>query len=128
MSRRRVRRRLDDDAGIRRRNVRLGRDGDGRDLRRRLRVGRVDDPGIALAELDLRDDGPDVVLPRDDVRGIGHFEGRWIAGRLRKVRDDSQGIRRDGHVVAGGDDLQPTPGEIGRRRDPGGVVGRDDDG
>ena len=54
---------LHDDAGVGRRTLRLRRDRDRRDLRRRPGVGDVDDPGVALAELDLRHDGLHVRLP-----------------------------------------------------------------
>ena len=69
-----LRRRLDDDAAVGRGDVGVVGNGDGLDLVLALGVGDVDDPGVALAELDLADDPRDVVLLGGDVGGIGGLE------------------------------------------------------
>ena len=60
------------------------RDLDRPDAVRRRRVGGVDDGRIAFAELDLGDDRLDVLLLRDDVRGVAVGEAGRIAGLGRR--------------------------------------------
>ena len=121
-----VRGRLDDDAGVGREHVRRVGHVDGRDLRRGLGVGDVDDARVALAELDLGDHRLDVVLLGHDVGRVGGGEVGGIAGLLGEVVDELRRVLGDRHLVAGGDDLDAGLGEVGGRRDPGRVVGRDD--
>ena len=62
------------------------------------RVGHVDDGGITLAELDLGQDGTDVVLLGDRVGRDGRGEVGRVALESRQVLDGLRRIARDGHI------------------------------
>ena len=116
-----VRRRLDDHPGVARRDVGVVGHVDRRDLVGRRGVGDVDDGGVALADLDLRPNGGDVVLLRDDVGGIGGGEVGRGPGLAGEVVDELGGVLRDRHLVARGDHPDPRLAEIrsDRRGRPG---------